>query len=112
MKMTSEEQEAALTLWANGVAEELDEKARPELAQVFRALARRDADAVRDAVSLFPPHMLSALREMVELEYEDRYAAGEDRSAEILAWLIDLVAEAQDRHATVDIDPSEAGPIQ
>jgi len=110
--MTREEQEAALTLWANGVAEELDDKERPELASVFRALARRDADAAREAVSLFPPVMLTALREMLELEREDRNAAEQERSVEILDWLIDLVIETEDLHATVDLDPSEVGPIQ
>lgn len=110
--MTREEQEAALTLWANEVAEELDTKERPELAQVMRALARRDADALREAVSLFSPSMLSALRETVELEREDRDAAGEERCIEILDWVIDLVAEEQDRHAGMDFDPSEVGPVQ
>lgn len=109
--MTREEQEAALTLWANGVAEELDAKERPELASVFRALARRNADAVRDAVSLFPPTILEALREMVELERQDRRAADEERSVEILDWLVDLVTEVQDRHATIDLDPGRVGPI-
>ena len=110
--MTREEQEAALTRWANGVAEELDEREQPELADVFRALARRDADAVREAVSLFPPVILEALREMVELEREDRRVAEQERGVEILDWLVDLVAETQDRHATVDLDPGAAGPIQ
>ena len=110
--MTREEQEAALTLWANGVAEELDDKEQPELADVFRAFARRDAEGVREAVGLFPPTILEALREMVELEREDRRAAMQERSVEMLDWLVDLVVEIQDLHATVDLDPSEVGPIQ
>lgn len=109
---TREEQEAALTLWANEVAEELDGKERPELAAVFRALARRDADAVRESVSLFPPAMLEALREMLELESQDRHAAGQDRCVEILDWLTDLVIEKERLHDTVDLDPGQVGPIQ
>jgi hypothetical protein len=109
--MTVEEQEAGLTLWANEVAEELDRIERPELATIFRALARRDAEPVRDAVRLFPPTMLDGLREMVELEREERREAGEERSVEILDWLVDLVAEAQERGTTVDLEPDEAGKI-
>ena len=110
--MTNEEQEAALTRWANGVAEELDSKERPELADVFRALARRDADGVREALSLFTPVTLTGLREMLELEREDRRAAEQERAVEILDWLLDLVIETEERHATVDLDPEEVGPVQ
>ena len=110
--MNTEEQEARLTLWANGVAEEFDGMDRPELAAVFRALARRDADAVREAVGVFSPTMLEALREMVELEQRDRVEAGEERSVEILDWLARLVAEIQDEHRTIDLEPGAAGPVQ
>lgn len=109
---TREEQEAVLTLWANGVAEELDTREQPELAAVFRAFARRDADGVREAVSLFPPTILDALREMVELERKDRLEAEQPRAVEMLDWLVDLVIETHERHATVDLDPSVVGPIQ
>jgi hypothetical protein len=110
--MNAEQQEAELTLWANGVAEALDRKERPELAAVFRALARRDADGVREAIEVFPPVMLEALSEMVELEQRDRAAAGQERAVEILDWLANLVQQVFDRHGTIDLDPGEAGPVQ
>jgi len=110
--MNREEQEADVTFWANGVAEALDEKERPELAAVFRALARRDAVAVRAAVEVFPPAMLEAVVEMVELEQQDRATAGEERSVEILEWLRRLVAKVEDEHRTVDLAPRDAGPVQ
>ena len=110
--MKTEEQEADLTLWANEVAEALDEKGRPELAAVFRAFARRDSEAVREAVELFPPTMLDGLREMVELEQKDRVEAGEDRSVEMLDWLARLVVQVQDEHRTIDLGPGDVGPVQ
>lgn len=110
--MNTQEQEADLTLWANGVAEVLDGKARPELAAVFRALARRDAEAVSEAIHLFPPAMLEALAEMVDLERQDRAEAGQERAVEILDWLATLVEQMRDRHATIDLEPGEAGPVQ
>ncbi len=110
--MKPEEQEADLTLWANGVAELLDDKARPELAVVFRAFARRDADAVREAVGFFPPAMLEALAEMVALEQRDRAEAGEERSVELLDWLARLVEQVQDEYRTIDLEPGDAGPVQ
>jgi hypothetical protein len=110
--MNTEEQEADLTLWANGVAEALDEKGRPELAAVFRALARRDAEALREAVEVFPPAMLEALREMVELEQRDRTEAGQERSVEILDWLTRLILQVQNEHRTIDLWPGDAGPVQ
>ncbi len=110
--MNREEQEADLTLWANGVAEILDSRERPELAAVFRALARRDADAVREAIGLFTPAMLEALAEMVDLEKEDRAEAGQERAVEILEWLATLVEQVRDRHGTIDLEPGEAGPVQ
>lgn len=110
--MNTQEQEADLTLWANGVAEVLDGKERPELAAVFRALARRDAEAVREAIHLFPPAMLEALAEMVDLERRDRAEAGQERAVEILDWLATLVEQMRDLHATIDLEPGEAGPVQ
>ncbi|MCL7961176.1 MAG: hypothetical protein M8861_13370 [marine benthic group bacterium] len=110
--MKPEEQEADLTLWANGVAEALDEKERPELAAVFRAFARRDAEAVREAVGVFSPAMLDALDEMVELERLDRAEAGQDRSAELLEWLVRLVGQARDAHLMIDVEPGEDAPVQ
>ena len=110
--MKPEEQEADLTLWANGVAGALDEKERPELAAVFRALARRDAGALREAVGVFSPEMLEALLEMVGLEQRDRTEAGEERSVEILEWLTRLVVQVQDEHQTIDLEPGDAGPVQ
>jgi len=110
--MNTEEQEADLTLWANGVAEVLDGKERPELAVVFRALARRDAQALRQAMEVFPPTMLEALAEMVELEQQDRAKAGQNRAVEILDWLVDLVEQVHDEYRTIDLDPGAAGPVQ
>ncbi len=110
--MNTKQQEADLTLWANGVAELLDDKARPELAVVFRAFARRDADAVREAVGFFPPAMLEALAEMVALEQRDRAEAGEERSVELLDWLARLVEQVQDEYRTIDLEPGDAGPVQ
>ena len=110
--MDAEQQEADLTLWANGVAEVLDEKERPELAAVFRALARRDAEAVRQAMEVFPPTMLEALAEMIQLEQQDRVAAGQERAVEILDWLAGLVEQVHDEHRTIDLDPDHAGPVQ
>jgi len=110
--MKPEEQEARLTLWANEVAEEFDGMDRPELAAVLRALARRDAEAVREAVGFFPPTMLEALREMVGLEQRDREEAGEERSVEILDWLTRLVSEVQDEHRTIDLEPGAGGQVQ
>ena len=95
--MNAEEQEADLTLWANGVAEVLDGKERPELAAVFRALARRDAEAVRQAMEVFPPTMLEALAEKSEADSlkaagiiggdELRSMPVSVRSARRLSWL-------------------------
>lgn len=110
--MKPEEQEANLTLWADGVARLLEERERPELAVVFRAFARRDPDAVRAAVGMFAPAMLEALAEMVELERQDRVKAGEERSVEMLDWLARLVAQVHDEYRTIDLEPGEAGPIQ
>ncbi len=110
--MRPEEQEADLTLWANGVAELLDGKERPELAAVFRAFARRDAEAVREAVGVFSPAMLDALAEMVELEQRDRAEAGQDRSVEMLDWLGRLVVRARDEHLTIDAEPGDEAPVQ
>ena len=110
--MKPEEQEADLTLWANGVAELLDEKERPELAVVFRAFARRDAEALREAVGVFSPEMLEALLEMVGLEQRDRTEAGEGRSVEILDWLARLVVQVQGEYRTIDLEPGDAGPVQ
>ena len=110
--MNTEEQEADLTLWANGVAEVLDGKERPELAVVFRALARRDAQALRQAMEVFPPTMLEALAEMIELEQRDRAEAGQERAVEILDWLGDLVEQVRDEYRTIDLDPDYTGPVQ
>ena len=110
--MNAEEQEADLTLWANGVAQALDDKERPELAAVFRAFARRDADAVRQAVGLFPPAMLEAVAEMVALEQRDRAEAGEERSVEMLDWLARLVEQVHDEYRTINLEPGDAGPLQ
>jgi hypothetical protein len=110
--MKPEEQEADLTLWANGVAEALDEKERPELAAVFRAFARRDAEAVREAVGVFSPAMLDALAEMVELEQRDRVEADQERSVEILDWLVRLVRQARDAHLMIDLEPGDDAPVQ
>ncbi len=110
--MRPEEQEADLTLWANGVAEALDEKERPELAAVFRAFARRDAAAVGEAVGVFSPAMLDALAEMVELERRDRAGADQDRSVEILEWLGRLVGQTRDAHLTIDLEPGDDAPVQ
>ena len=110
--MRPEEQEADLTLWANGVAEALDEKERPELAAVFRAFARRDAAAVGEAVGVFSPAMLAALAEMVELERRDRAEAGQHRSVEMLEWLARLVGQVRDEHLTIDVEPGDDAPVQ
>jgi len=110
--MKPEEQEADLTLWANGVAGVLDDRERPELAVVFRAFARRDANAVREALEVFSPAMLEALTEMVELEQRDRAEAGEERSVEILDWLARLVEQIRDEHRTIDLYPDDGGPVQ
>lgn len=110
--MNDEEQEADLTLWASGVADVLDGKERPELAAVFRALARRNADAVRGAIGVFPPAMLEALEEMVQLEQEDRAGAGQERAVEILDWLVDLIERVREEHRTIDLEPGGAGPVQ
>lgn len=110
--MRPEEQEADLTLWANGVAEALDEKERPELAAVFRAFARRDEEAIREAIGVFSPGMLEALGEMVELEQRDRTEAGQNRSVEILEWLGRLVGQTRDAHLTIDLEPGDDAPVQ
>jgi hypothetical protein len=110
--MNPEEQEAGLTLWANGVAEEFDGMERPELAAVFRALARRDTEAAREALGVFSPAMLEAVREMVQLEQADRAAADEERFVEILAWLLALVDEVEEGQRLFGFEPDEDGPIQ
>jgi hypothetical protein len=110
--MNRDEQEVDLTLWANGVAEALDEKERPELAAVFRAFARRDTAAVDEAVGVFSPAMLDALAEMVELERRDRAEAGQDRSVEMLEWLGRRVGQARDEHLTIDLEPGDDAPVQ
>jgi hypothetical protein len=110
--MNREQQEVDLTRWANGVAEELDRKHRPELSAVFRALARRDAEAVRQAVEVYTPAMLRALEEMLKLEQSDRAEAGQDRAVEILAWLGGLIEEAEEAGLTADLPPDEEEPLQ
>lgn len=110
--MKPEEQEAELTLWANGVAEALDERQRPELAEVFRAFARRDAAAVCDAVEVFSPAMLDALAEMVGLERRDRMEADQERSVELLDWLSHLLVQARDEHLEIDVEPGDDAPVQ
>lgn len=110
--MEREKQEADITAWANGVAEELDRKERPELAAVFRALARRDESAVRAAVEVYTPAMLVALGEMLELERRDREAAEEERSVEILDWLEALIDRIGLERGEVDLGPGSAGPVQ
>jgi len=109
--MKVEDQEADLTLWADGVALELDRKDRPELAAVFRALARRDADAIEEALDLFARPMLDALAEMIHLERRDRSRAGQERAVEILSWLAFMVEEAEDRRGP-DLGPKSVGPVQ
>lgn len=110
--MNREDQEADVTLWADGVAKLLDDRERPELAAVFRAFARRNAAGVREAVEVFSPAMLEALAEMVELEKRDREKAGEERSVEMLDWLARLVEQVRDEHGTMDVGPGDAGPVQ
>jgi hypothetical protein len=109
--MNRDEQEADLKLWANGVAEALDEKERPELAAVFRALARLDEQSLRDAVGVFSPGMLEALLEMVELEQRDRSEVGQERAVEILDWLARLVSQARDDQGVI-LEPGDPGPVQ
>lgn len=109
--MNREEQEADLTLWANGVAEELDRKERPELSAVFRALARRDAEAVRRAVEVYAPAMLAALEEMVGLERRDREEAGQNRAVEILDWLERLLKEVEAGGPAADL-AAGGDPVQ
>jgi hypothetical protein len=110
--MNREEQEVDLTRWANGVAEELDRKHRPELAAVFRGLARRDADAVRQAVAVYTPAMLRALEEMVKLEQSDRAEAGQERAVEILGWLERLIEKVEEEGLTVDLPPDGEETVQ
>jgi len=110
--MNREQQEADLTAWANGVAEELDRKERPELSAVFRALARRDEGAVRAAVEVYTPAMLAALGEMVELERRDREEAEEERAVEILDWLENLIDRIGLERGEADMGTDTAGPVQ
>jgi hypothetical protein len=110
--MNREEQEIDLTRWANGVAEELDRKHRPELSAVFRGLARRDAEAVRRAIEVFTPAMLQALEEMVKLEGSDRTEAGQDRAVEILDWLEGLIEETEEAGLTVDLPAGSEETVQ
>lgn len=109
--MSVERQEADLTEWADGVAAELENKERPELAAIFRALARRDAEAVRLALDVLATPMLEAVAEMLEEERRERVRSGQERAAHALAWAIGLVHEVEDRHGP-DLGPVPGGPVQ
>lgn len=91
--MTRRQEEAAVTAWADDVAGVLDAKGRPELAQLFRSLARRDMEAIGEAIDLYPPAVLEALLETLDQERRERQAAGEEYFAEVLTELIALVED-------------------
>ena len=109
--MSVERQEADLTLWADGVAAELEHKERPELAAIFRALARRDGEAIRLALDVLAGPMLEAVAEMIDEERRDRARAGQERVARILAWAIALVREAEDLRGP-DLGPAPSATVQ
>ncbi len=94
---SEKEQEAELAMWADGVAEVLDGKDLPELAILFRALARRDGVIVDEALELLSIVALEGLIDTLADEIEDRREAGESRAAEILEELLERTLEAHDR---------------
>lgn len=101
---SEKEQEAELTLWADGVAEVLDGKGLPELALLFRALARRDGVIVDEALELYSTGTLEGLIDTLADEIEDRREAGETRAAEILEELLERALEAHDAAPLDEID--------
>jgi hypothetical protein len=105
------EQEAELTLWADGVAEVLDRKGLPELAILFRALARRDGVVVDETLALFSAVTLEGLIDTLSDEIEDRRETGEDRAAEILEEVLERALDAHDRAPLDDADWDEDLPL-
>jgi hypothetical protein len=101
------DQEAELTLWADGLAAVLDRKGLPELAILFRALARRDGVVVDESLALFPAATLEGLIETLADEIEERRESGEDRSAEILEELLERALDAHDHAPLDDLDWDE-----
>lgn len=104
---SEKDQEAELTLWADGVAAVLDRKGLPGLAILFRALARRDGVEVDEALDLHPASTLGGLIETLADEIEYRREAGEDRSAEILEELLERALDAHDRAPIEEYGPDE-----
>jgi hypothetical protein len=104
------EQEAELTLWADRVAEVLDGRDLPELAILFRALARRDGVVVDEALALYSAVTLEGLIDTLADEIDDRRDAGESRAAEILEELLERALDAHDRAPLDDADWDEDLP--
>lgn len=103
---SEKEQEAELTLWADGVADVLDGKDLPELALLFRALALRDGVVVDETLALCSAVTLEGLIDTLADEIEDRREGDEVRAAEILEELLERALEAHDR-APLDVDEHE-----
>lgn len=93
--MTGNE-EAEFTLWSNGVAEVLDGKGRPELAALFRALARRDMIRIRETVEMFTLPVLEGLEDTLREELGERESQGEARFAGILEEVLGIVDQVRE----------------
>ncbi len=96
MRRTPEDrdQEATLTRWADDVAASLDDRGLPEVALLFRALARRDGKTVDEALGLYGAPTLEGLVETLLDEIDERREAAEDRFAEILEEVVERALDA------------------
>ncbi len=103
----SSDEETELTLWANGVADVLDGKERPELAVLFRALARGDVDLIQETVDLYTLPVLDGLWETLDEERSERRGQGQVRFSEILDEVLTIVDEARSRRLLEDVDWDE-----
>jgi hypothetical protein len=108
--MNSDE-EAELTLWSNGVAEVLDGKGRPELAALFRALARRDEALIEEDISLFTLPVLEGLRETLQEERDERDRSGQEYFAAVLDGVLALVEQVRSRRDFEELDWDEEEPV-
>ena len=90
-------QEDDLTLWADAVARNLADEGHPELADLFRALVERDADAVEDALAELDFGALDGLVETLGIEIDEHLERGEERFAEILDEVLEFAVEALER---------------
>lgn len=90
------DEEAEFTLWSNGVAEVLDGKGRPELAALFRALARHDRDRIRETLEMYTLPVLEGLEDTLLEERAQRESQGEAKFAGMLDDVLAAVDEVRE----------------